>query len=118
MFYEWLGWLFKLTIEIDGSLNLLSSESIKMHTDIYYHKITKPKIPPVKTNEPLVEYLGTCDGLEPGWYFIDETEDPVGPYKTKWDTELVLTAYIINYTEGQEFLYLDLKKFLQQRKKF
>lgn len=64
----------------------------------------------------MIDYLGTSDGLEPGWYFFDETETPLGPYRTKWDTELVLTAYILNQIEGQSFLYVNLFKFLFCRK--
>ena len=66
----------------------------------------------------MIKYLGTCDGCETGYYFIDEMENPIGPYKTEWDAELVLTAYIMNQIEGCEFLYLDLNKFLQTRKIF
>jgi len=54
-----------------------------------------------------------------GWYFWNETGQPVGPYKTEWDAELVLTAYCLHYqgVGDQNFLYLDLEKFLTGRTK-
>lgn len=32
-------------------------------------------------------------GLEPGWYFFDESETPCGPYDTREEAQVALDAY-------------------------
>lgn len=39
MFYKWINWLFEVTIEIDGHLNLLSTETIRFETRVYYKNV-------------------------------------------------------------------------------
>lgn len=60
-----------------------------------------------------VKFLSTERGR--GWYFIDEMSEFVGPYKTEWDAELVYSSYIICNLDCDNFLHLDLFKFLQLR---
>ena len=36
---------------------------------------------------------------EPGWYFVDETDDFQGPYKTRKATEVAMETYI-NWLQG------------------
>lgn len=48
MYYEWLDWLFQITLEIDGDLNMLSTETIKIENNVYYKNVA-PTIQPGST---------------------------------------------------------------------
>jgi len=63
----------------------------------------------------MIKYLDWGNELKPGWYFWDETGQPIGPYKSKWDAEKMLSIYILHEkgVGDQKLLYGDLTKIVE-----
>ena len=58
MFYEWLNWLFGVALEIDGHLNLLSTDTVRLATNVYHIKKEGSQI--MKIQEPDKYFCPQC----------------------------------------------------------